>query len=130
MNPWLVPAALLTALSLASLGLGLVVLSRAALLVAAAERRATATREEFQAALRSITETVEGLAAEIRELQRQPFPSFPAPPRSGFNLSKRSQALRMHRRGEPREQIAQALEIPMQELDLLLKVHQIALENV
>jgi hypothetical protein len=36
----------------------------------------------------------------------------------------------MHRRGETREQIALTLEIPLQEVDLLLKIQQIVLSNV
>jgi hypothetical protein len=132
MNPWLAPAALLSGLALGSVGLGLVVIFRAAALVSAAERRARASREECEAALRAVSETVEGLAGEIREIQKFP-PSashVPAAPRPGFNLSKRSQALRMHRRGETREQIALTLEIPLQEVDLLLKIQQIVLSNV
>jgi hypothetical protein len=132
MNPWLVPAALFAALALGSVGLGLLVLFRAAALVSFAERRARASREECEATLRAICDTVESLAAEIREIQKQPHAMAPVPasPRAGFNLSKRAQALRMHRRGETREQIALALEIPLQEVDLLLKVQQIVLSNV
>ena len=51
-------------------------------------------------------------------------------PKHGLNLSKRSHALRMHRRGEGAEQIAAALELPRQEVDLLLKVHRIIISNV
>jgi hypothetical protein len=36
----------------------------------------------------------------------------------------------MHRRGEGVEQIASALELPRQEVDLLLKVHRIVLSSV
>jgi hypothetical protein len=36
----------------------------------------------------------------------------------------------MHRRGEGAEQIAAELELPRQEVDLLLKVHRIILSNV
>ncbi|MBX7132208.1 MAG: DUF2802 domain-containing protein [Fimbriimonadaceae bacterium] len=41
-----------------------------------------------------------------------------------MNLTKRSQALRMHRRGEKAEQIAATLQIPRSEVELLLKVHR------
>jgi type II secretory pathway component PulM len=132
MNPWLVPAALLAGLALGSVGLGLLVIFRAAALVSAAERRAHASRGECEAALRALFEKVEGLAGEIREIRKQPPSGAPVPaaPRPGFNLSKRTQALRMHRRGETREQIALTLEIPLQEVDLLLKVQQIVLSHV
>jgi hypothetical protein len=36
----------------------------------------------------------------------------------------------MHRRGEAPDQIASTLEMPRQEVDLLLKVHRIVLSNV
>lgn len=47
----------------------------------------------------------------------------PAPPRSGLNLNKRTQALRMSRRGEQAEKIAATLNLPRREVELLLKVH-------
>ena len=50
--------------------------------------------------------------------------------RSGLNLSTRSQALRMFRKGEPKERIAMVLEVPLQEVDLLLKVHGIVTSNL
>ena len=46
----------------------------------------------------------------------------PAPPRSGLNLSKRSQALQMFRRGETPLDISAALSIPRNEVELLVKV--------
>jgi hypothetical protein len=54
----------------------------------------------------------------------------PALPRPGLNLSTRSQALRMHRRGNPPERIAAALQVPLQEVDLLLKVQRIIAGNL
>lgn len=47
-----------------------------------------------------------------------------AAPAAGLNLSKRSQALRMSRRGDPAGRIAAALGIPRREVDLLLKVQR------
>ena len=51
----------------------------------------------------------------------------PAPALSGLNLAKRSQAIRLFRRGEPEARIAGALHIPEREIRLLLKVHRIVL---
>jgi len=51
----------------------------------------------------------------------------PPPPASGMNLSKRTQALRMSRRGERPEQIATALGLPQKEVELLVKIHRIVL---
>jgi hypothetical protein len=36
----------------------------------------------------------------------------------------------MHRRGDSADQIATALEIPLQEVDLLLKVHRIVISSM
>jgi hypothetical protein len=55
---------------------------------------------------------------------------IPGAPRPALNLDKRSQALRLHRRGESPPQIAAMLEIPLQELELLLKVHRIVLRSI
>jgi hypothetical protein len=54
----------------------------------------------------------------------------PPPPRSGLNLNKRSQALQMHRRGEAPPEIAAALAIPQNEVELLVKVQRIVLAGV
>lgn len=53
-------------------------------------------------------------------------------PRLGpaINLNSRGQALRMRRRGETPETIAGALSLPRNEVDLLLKVHQLAVEQI
>ncbi len=42
---------------------------------------------------------------------------------SAINLNSRTQILRMHRRGERPEQIAAALSLPLNEVQLLLKIH-------
>jgi hypothetical protein len=52
----------------------------------------------------------------------------PTPPRSGLNLSKRSQALQMFRRGETPQEISATLSIPRNEVELLVKVHELTLE--
>jgi len=52
-----------------------------------------------------------------------------APLGGSINLSRRSQALRLHRRGETPEQIATALMVPVGEVRLLLKVHRLAVER-
>ncbi|NWF84595.1 MAG: hypothetical protein HXY18_12275 [Bryobacteraceae bacterium] len=52
-----------------------------------------------------------------------------SPPAQLAHLHKRSLALRMHRHGETAEQIAATLNIPRNEVELLLKVHKTALEQ-
>jgi hypothetical protein len=54
----------------------------------------------------------------------------PPPPRSGLNLTKRSQALERHRRGETPPEIAAALAIPRNEVELLVKVQRIVLSGM
>ncbi len=52
----------------------------------------------------------------------------PFPPRSGFNLSRRVQAMRLFRRGEDPGHIAAALGVPEKEVELLIRVQQMAAE--
>ncbi|HEY6392744.1 MAG TPA: hypothetical protein VIX89_15800 [Bryobacteraceae bacterium] len=53
----------------------------------------------------------------------------PEAPRSGLNLTKRSQAIRMSRRGERAENIAASLSLPRGEVDLLLKVNALTVNS-
>jgi Protein of unknown function (DUF2802) len=81
--------------------------------------------------LQEIRGQLQLLASQVQEFQKQPPAVFEQGAlKSGLNLTKRSQALRMHRRGESVDQIATALDLPRQEIDLLLKVHRIVLSNV
>jgi hypothetical protein len=83
------------------------------------------------AAIEVLQQRLESLEAEVREICRQaPAGPGPPPPRAGLNLQKRSHALRMHRRGEGSAGIAAALDLPLQEVELLIKVHRIVLKNL
>jgi hypothetical protein len=75
---------------------------------------------------------LEAIAAQVEEIRQESAPvAAPSPPwKPGCNLCKRLQALRMRRRGDPPEQIAAALDVPYQEIELLLKVHRIVLSNI
>ena len=74
---------------------------------------------------------VERLEADLREVERQTGMMVPpAPTRSGLNLSKRTQVLRMHRAGQDGTTIATALALPRAEVDLLIKVHRIVLDQI
>ena len=53
----------------------------------------------------------------------------PEPPRSGLNLTKRSQVIRMSRRGERAENIAASLSLPRGEVDLLLKINALVVNS-
>jgi DNA-binding NarL/FixJ family response regulator len=87
-----------------------------------------------------IHEALTRLAAlESRLEAMQTRPDLPAVPelveatpatiRPGMNLNKRTQVLRMLRRGDSVEQIAIQLELPKSEVTLLMKVHQITVNH-
>jgi hypothetical protein len=69
------------------------------------------------------------LAAQHRENLEASALSAPAPPVGpGFNLNRRSHALRLFRRGETPEQIAASLAMPAAVVRLLIKIHRIVME--
>ena len=78
--------------------------------------------ESLRLAVQEVCRDVDGLETSSSSAQ--------AHPASALNLSKRSQALRMHRHGAEPDQIAAGLGIPLQEVTLLLKVHEIVMANV
>jgi hypothetical protein len=82
----------------------------------AAEQDAAQRLEKQQAA-------IEAIRVELEELKRPAF-ALPTGPGGGVNLTRRSQALRMHRNGESPEKIAASLGMSRSEVDLLLKVQR------
>ncbi len=86
---------------------------------------------EVQGDLDRLREDMERIRAELARLESEvehrvgELPQLSAP-KPGMNTSRRAQVLRMYRRGERPEQIAAALGIARGEIDLLLKVHEIA----
>jgi hypothetical protein len=131
MNLLLLPLSLLCGLVLCATAVSLFAIHRAYCLLREMEGRTRGKPAQNDAGQQELRDSLEALAAQLHDLQSHP-PVAPPPglPKPGFNLSKRSHALRMHRRGEGAEQIAAALELPRQEVDLLLKVHRIVLSNV
>ena len=79
-------------------------------------------REQFKTGMERWAQEAESLRSEI---SAQP----PLRSQLGVNLNQRGQVLRMRRRGESPETIAAALGIPRNEVDLLFKVHRLALEQ-
>jgi hypothetical protein len=134
MNALLIPLSLLCGLVLCATAVSVFVAFRTHRLLAEVDTRATLAKahtEEQASDLSPLRETLDSLALQVRDLQSHPHAAAPVgAPKSGFNLSKRSQALRMHRRGEAPEQIAASLDLPRQEVELLLKVHRIVIQNV
>jgi len=131
MNTLLLPLSILCGLILCSTAVGVLTVHRAYGLWHEMKVPSGDRQSQRDAELQALRDTVDALAAQLHDLQSHP-PVAPPPglPRPGLNLSKRSHALRMHRRGEGADQIASALELPRQEVDLLLKVHRIVLSNV
>ena len=130
MNALLLPLSILCGLILSGTAISLFTVHHAHCVLR--EMKGSAARQPRRdAELQSLRDTVDALAAQLHDLQKHP-PVAPPPglPRPGLNLNKRSHALRMHRHGEGAEQIAAALELPRQEVDLLLKVHRIILSKV
>ena len=133
MSSLAVPFGVLSVLVLTGVSLGILALFQARMVARDSQARVQAVHRECEAALQAMTEVVDGLAGQLREARQHPPPPPappPAPPRPGLNLSKRSQALRMHRHGETPEQIGKVLEVPPQEIDLLLKVHRLVIKNL
>jgi hypothetical protein len=124
MNYMILPGAILCGLVLAAVATSLFALYGSRAMIRAAQT-------QFEEGIQAMRQTVEGLAAQVQDVQQQPRVMVAAGlPKPGLNLTKRSQALRMHRRGDPTDQIAATLEIPLQEVDLLIKVHRIVLGAV
>jgi len=81
-----------------------------------------------QSAQESVTQKLKAQVAELsaRMLDTEERSGVlvpPIPPKSGLNLNKRSQVIRMSRRGEQAGKIAASLNLPQREVELLLKVY-------
>jgi len=84
------------------------------------KRRQTA----HESATEDLRSRVTELGTRIQDAeQRSGVLVPPTPPRSSLNLNKRTQVIRMSRRGEQAEKIAASLNLPQREVELLLKVH-------
>lgn len=87
--------------------------------------------EDLEKALSEARLAVQALETDLRAVEGQTgMLVSPAPTRSGLNLSRRTQVLRMHRSGQDNAGIAAALALPRSEVDLLIKVHRIIVEQI
>ena len=129
MNTLVLPFAVVCSLGLAGVGLSFLAFVQAKTSAGMVERRTRARQEKLEAAIEAAKQTVTGLASQVQDIQdhrqQAPITALPPMPKNGLNLSKRSQALRMHRLGESPDKIASSLEVPRQEIDLLLRVVQV-----
>ncbi len=125
-------------LSLVSLGATLSGILACLYLFVAVKRETAVLRSRSDARIAQLEEAVAALAAKLdaqsvewREAaDRASLFVPPLAPSSGLNLTKRSHALKMHRLGEGPEQIARALGVPKNEVDLLLRVQQVVVSSV
>lgn len=86
--------------------------------------------QSLEGALDEARDAIKTLAADLQAVERQTGMLVePAPARSGLNLSKRTQILRMHRSGLDNGGIASSLSLPRSEVDLLIKVHRMVIEQ-
>ena len=95
-------------------------------------RRATVAGAKLQTGLEALATRIENLERLGEDLRRLPaeVPIESGSARSGLNLNRRAQVLRMHRRGDAPDRIASLLELPRQEVDLLIKVHRIVISQL
>jgi hypothetical protein len=129
--PQLVPVATMCGLVLASVALSILTLARAQALLRAARSNMDDIDPTYGSAIESLRQQLQALQKQAQDArQYPPLAAIPPAPRSGMNLDKRSQALRLHRRGEASSQIAAMLELPLQEVELLIKVHRIVLRSI
>ncbi len=91
---------------------------------AALRRRAQLDHELLSEQVETFRRSLNQMQSALAEREEAaPVAASPAPGDS-MNISKRSQALRLHRRGESAGTIAATLHLPLNEVELLLKVHR------
>jgi len=84
--------------------------------------RAKEAREEASGSIGDLARQVEELRLELKQREAEPAPQQLW---ESIDLSKRSRVLRMYHRGEELPSIAGALNVPLNEIELLLKIDQI-----
>lgn len=90
-------------------------------------RRLKATQEKYALDLGAMKVAIAELAERVHGAEdRAGVLVAPRPLPSGLNLNKRSQAVRMLRRGATADTVATTLTLPLPEVELLLRVQQLA----
>jgi len=131
MSQFLLPFAALGGVVLAGTAVSFLALIRARVLLREVEQQGSAGLKQWETTFQAMSRDLNALGAQLGDIeQHPPVPAAPAFFRPGLNLSTRSQALRMFRQGESPERIAMTLEVPLQEVDLLLKVQRIIIGNL
>ena len=128
--PQLIPLASICGLVLAGVAVSFFTLWRAHTLLSRIGGALGHVEPSYAADLDLLKQELQVLRTQMQDTRQQAPPALPPAPRSGLNLEKRSQALRLHRRGEAPADIASTLELPLQEVELLIKVHRIVLRSI
>jgi len=83
--------------------------------------------QTFQGEIAKMRGLVHEMRQRVEDAEKRADAMVPPPaPPSGLNLNRRAQAIRMLRRGAHAEQVSAALAIPRPQVDLLMKVNQLA----
>ena len=85
--------------------------------IAVVRQRAQESEDALAAQVQEVESALGHIRQSVTEIEERPVAVSP-----GMNLTRRTQALRMHHRGESVETIAAALSAPRNEIDLLLKL--------
>ncbi len=126
---YLIPLAPLVLLAAASIG-GLLYFASLERELSRMKFRLRGSRGPEPSLGQSLKVKLDDLSARLQDAEdRAGVAVAPAPTKPSLNLNKRTQVIRMSRRGEPTEKIAAALNIPRREVELLLKVYALALNG-
>jgi hypothetical protein len=83
-----------------------------------------------QAAARDLNAQLQQLNQRLQDAEERAGILVAQPsPKTSLNLNRRTQILRMSRRGERIENIAASLSVPRREVELLLKIHGMMLKG-
>lgn len=115
------------------LGLVAVLVAAAGYFAVVLQGRLRATESRLEDEAMFLRGELRELHAKLRELAARPPAAAAAPaPAStppvlgrSLNLTKRSQVLRLHQRGAQPAEIASTLELPVNEVELVVKLHQL-----
>lgn len=121
------PLAAYVALTL-GIGLSIALFVQVKLEMRRQSKRWAEERSALQATNLALQGALDGLRREPAAQENAPANSMPAL-RPSLNMTRRSQILRLHHRGEAPDQIAAALGVPVNEVDLMLKVNKMVNER-
>ncbi len=87
-------------------------------------------REASEGAYKAQGQEIGEIRQELKEVAERVSLLTPSAPRANcLNLGKRTQVLQLARRGNRSDQIAACLQVPQNEVDLVLKVHRTIIKS-